>query len=112
MDAVKFIKEYERMCSSIHECNKCPLNFLYRNGICSSVPVKYPEQAVSAVEKWSAEHPVKTLQSKLLEVFPNAEIEDGVALICPNAIDKNFPCKEGCCEKCLESFWLSELKEE
>ena len=110
MDAVKFIKEYERMCSSIQECNECPLDFLYREGICSLVPVKYPERAVSAVEKWSAEHPAKTLQSKLLEVFPDVEIKEGVVCICPNSIDKNFECKDGNCDKFLKSFWLSELQ--
>ena len=110
MDAVKFIKEYERMCSSIQECNECPLDFLYREGICSLVPVKYPERAVSAVEKWSAEHPQKTRQSEFLKLFPNAKMAYGIIDICPEYIDENFECRNNYCLKCKKKYWLEEVE--
>ena len=112
MDAVEYLKEFERMCRSFKKsCTGCGMLELKEgNEVCIRIMKKYPKESVAVVERWSAEHPVKTLQSKLLKVFPDAEIKEGVVRICPNSIDKNFECKDGNCDKCLKSFWLSELQ--
>jgi len=59
MDAVDFLKERERMCKSFDRCVECKLH-----GKCSHIEFNFEfdkvEDAVSIVEKWSKEHPVKT----------------------------------------------------
>ena len=69
-----------------------------------------PEETVRIVEKWSAEHPVKTRQNEFLKMFPNAEIKDGYLHICPGKIDKNFKCNNRICSSCLQKFWLAEVE--
>ena len=45
------------------------------------------EEAVDAVERWANEHPVKTRQSELLKLFPNAKSDEtGVSYICPRMV--------------------------
>ena len=60
MDAVKYLKERERMCKK-SACFDC--QFYEKNnhaGVnCMSLDRKCPEEAVSAVEKWSEEHPIR-----------------------------------------------------
>lgn len=77
MDAVKFLKEEDRMCdkykySSDHTCSDCPCHSK-RNGtdeICISLRKTYPAKYVEIVEKWSADHPAKTRQSEFFEDVP------------------------------------------
>lgn len=70
MDAVEFIKEYQRMCRN--ECEECPLNYktcfydsIYKNNL----PF---EEIVKTVEQWSQDHPQKTMMQDFFEKFPNA----------------------------------------
>lgn len=78
MEALKFLKEADRMCKTINkDCAKCGL-FQKYNGICIP-PCKnfikdFPEQSVKIVEAWSNANPEKTIRDKVLEVFPNADI--------------------------------------
>ena len=58
MDAVKFVKEYLRMCKKVDECEDCPV---YKTDFCA-VPAKErsqesAEEIVELVEEWSAAHP-------------------------------------------------------
>lgn len=63
MDAVKFIKERNRMCRSFGwSCGGCPAD---KNTCCD--PFEWREELVTIVEKWSAEHPRKTRQDVFLE---------------------------------------------
>lgn len=65
MDAVKFLKEYNRMCNSYgHDCGECGIDKMRNGNGCTSIIHAHPEEAVSIVEKWSAEHPVKIRESK------------------------------------------------
>ena len=121
MDAVKFLKEEDRMCdkykySSEHTCSDCPC-YSKRNGtdeICISLRKTDPEKYVEIVEKWSAEHPVKTRQSELLKAFPNALINKlGCVSICPADVDKNENCgtRSGArCMECQKEYWLEEVE--
>lgn len=118
MDAVKYLKEASRMCLSV-ECSECPLNYEVKNPTfpCKTSSINAerndPEKCVTIVEKWSAEHPVKTRQSEFLELFPNASTdEDGVLDISPCAIDVNY--FKGCedetnCAICAKEYWLAEV---
>ena len=55
MDAVKFVKEYLRMCTKVDECEDCPV---YKTDFCT-VPAKErsqesAEEIVELVEQWAA----------------------------------------------------------
>ena len=71
---------------------------------------KDAEKCISIVEKWSAEHPVKTRQSELLKMFPDAEIENGIAVACPKSLDKNVECMPLNCDECTRKYWLAEVE--
>lgn len=117
MDAVKFLKEEDRMCdkykySSDHTCSVCPCHSK-RNGageICISLRKTDPAKYVEIVEKWSADHPKKTRQIELLKAFPNAEIENGVAVACPKSLDQNVNCEPLNCDECTRKYWLEEVE--
>lgn len=120
MDAVKFVKEYLRMCTKVDECEDCPV---YKTDFCT-VPAKErsqesAEEIVELVEEWSAAHPRKTRQSVFLEQWPEAELtKDGVISICPIAVSAAYRNKTGGCASptrprcavCRREFWMQEVK--
>lgn len=118
MDAVKFVKEYLRMCTKVDECEDCPV---YKTDFCT-VPAKErsqesAEEIVDLVEEWSAAHPRKTRQSVFLEQYPNARIDSqAVIYVCPadaygdkvcpkNEENVHMPCRD-----CRRNFWLREVE--
>ena len=118
MDAVKFVKEYLRMCTKVDECEDCPI---HKTDFCT-VPAKErsqdsAEEIVNLVEEWSAAHPLKTRQSVFLEQFPETLLgADGVLNLCPATIVKSHRANGGgCidyhrnCDDCLREFWLKEI---
>ena len=122
MDAVKFLREKVRMCNENSTCNQCEL---YKSKIdCTGISCKkwmeeYPEDAVAFVEKWAAEHPIKTRQSVFLAQYPEAAIsKDGAIAICPLAISAayrhgNDACNKGnsdTCADCKRQFWSAEVE--
>lgn len=120
MEAVKFLKEEDRMCdkykySSDHTCSDCPCHSK-RNGtdeICISLRKTDPAKYVEIVEKWSADHPVKTRQSEFLKMFPDVKIQNGVIDIGPCVIDKKIKdsCgRHGTCFDCRKKYWLEEVE--
>lgn len=117
MDAVKFLKEKKRMCDKYANCDNCPMNPKNNKyGIgCSSLEREYPEKTVAIVEKWSAEHPVKTNQSEFLILHPNADIREGVLNLCPRRVDLNSVKMEACkrlvCSECKKKYWLVEVEQ-
>lgn len=64
MDAVKYIKELNRMCEAKKECSDC-----YAKGTCNFPDAEKAEEAVAAVERWSREHPVVTNGQKIVELM-------------------------------------------
>ena len=116
MDAVKYLKERKRMCEK-SKCFDCP--FYEKNNhagvICMSLDGECPEEAVSAVEKWSEEHPVKTRQSEFLKMFPNVKFLNNESIdICPRRVDATIPERPRCysvkCPECKKEFWLAEVE--
>lgn len=99
MDAVKYFEEKRRMLDSLGRirercvgvaCRDCPLSSK-NNGIdisCVEFEALYPERAVKIVEKWSQEHPRKTMLQDFLEKYPKAMLsEDGVPkYTCPHEL--------------------------
>ena len=119
MDAVKFVKEYLRMCTKVDECEDCPV---HKTDFCT-VPAKErsqesAEEIVELVEQWSAAHPIKTRQSVFLEQWPEANIDDlGVLKVCPSPISiSHRNAHGGCayigsgCSDCRREFWMQEVE--
>ena len=118
MDAVKFVKEYLRMCTKVDECEDCPV---YKTDFCT-VPAKErsqesAEEIVELVEQWSAAHPRKTRQSVFLGNYPCARIDSqSVLYACPADVygDNVCPKKKDAtpitCYDCRREFWMQEVK--
>nr|DAR58255.1 MAG TPA: hypothetical protein [Caudoviricetes sp.] len=109
MDAVKFVKERNRMCHSFENCDGCPL--LHEN--CDNYIDVRIESVVQAVEQWSAAHPCKTRQSVFLEHWPEARIDkSGILEIFPCAVCATLRNKRECCTSdfscvdCRREFWM------
>ena len=120
MDAVKYFQERARLSKDCNlGCKECRLSS-YNNGTemsCDGIERKFPELAVEIIEKWSAEHPIKTRQSEFLKLFPYANTDpEGVLGIDPCSIDKKIAEEEEACDKfsgcleCKKNYWLAEVK--
>ncbi len=115
MDVVEFIKTRSRMCRVYDDCADCPLDFFceeeYQKQDFGDCAVK----AVRTVEQWAKEHPVKTRQSEMLKLFPDADMHNGVLEFCPQRFGY-FKDNRKCCEpktecnECKRDFWLKEIK--
>lgn len=85
-----YFKEKRRMSnfngnSCSIECDDCPLSIHNNNQrvLCRELEYMYPTEAVAAVQKWSDEHPAKTVKADFLEKFPNAFLDkDGIPTGC------------------------------
>lgn len=102
MDALKFIKEFYRMCDyySGGFCKGCPRK---EEPSCDSSTMSDEELAklISDVEKWSKEHPQRTRLQDLLEKYPNAMMcnDDSPKVCCKHlgyimSCPENKNCKE------------------
>lgn len=114
MDAVKFIKERNRMCKSFDKyCYGCPA----WDGSCKLEPGSYlkceADKAVKIVEEWSAAHPRKTRQSVFLEQWPDTQLDKkGNVIICPKQLCRGeefnkliAACRGTNCYECRRKFW-------
>ena len=122
MDAMKFVREYLRMCTKVDDCENCPV---YKTDFCT-VPAKErsqesAEEIVALVEEWFAAHPRKTRQSVFLEQWPEADIdENGVVAIEPCSLLEIYRKSEmvagKCgalekkCDDCRREFWMQEVE--
>lgn len=67
MDAIKYIKELNRMCDAKKECSDC-----YAKGTCNFPDAEKAEEAVAAVERWVREHPVVTNGEMVEKLIPRS----------------------------------------
>lgn len=118
MDAIKFIRERNRMCATYtpKRCEGCPAdNYGEMDAACIMVDKIDAKRLVPIVEKWSSEHPRKTRQSVFLEQWPNAKVfVDGVLDFCPLELDECHPCQSTDikmrCQSCRREFWMQEVE--
>lgn len=94
MDALKFLKEFDRMCGCYSGgfCAGCPRK---EEPSCDSSTMSDEELAklIGDVEQWSKEHPQRTRLQDLLEKYPNAKLNrSGYPTFCCQAL--------GYCDKC------------
>ena len=113
MDAVEYVKALHRLCKSQDGCFGCILDS--EDG-CIAAANRYEgyEDAVPIVDQWAKFHPVKTRQSELLKMFPNAKTDGGVIVFCPSnflpEVERNVYCeKHGNCRECCKDYWLAEV---
>lgn len=113
MDAVEFLKAKIRMCSNMDNCTSCGLYKEHTD--CDTRCFTHPDEAVAAVEKWAAEHPVKTRQSEFLKMFPNVPFSHNTIDICPSKVDVLQKCPKvtpgtlNMCVFCKREYWLAEV---
>ena len=72
MDAVKFMKEYNRMCKSYfdnEECEECPLknNYCFETYLVPENVISY-EDVVNTVKAWGKEHPEEIGKKYIIEI--------------------------------------------
>lgn len=107
MDAVEFLDKVDRLSKRGNTEEKMRYND-YRTARDNTRAVKF-------VERWAAEHPVKTRQSEILKMFPGAAIGemDGCLTSNPcNFYPKMREERSGrICSDCRREFWLAEVEE-
>lgn len=117
-DKEKLLRDYARMCKE--DCKKCQIKQKCRDLSCNKWIEEHTKEAVEIIEKWAAEHPVKTRQSEFLKLHPNAILDsDGVLEIAPCVIDSTLRffrdgiCTRGNdCIKCAREYWSQEVTDE
>ena len=110
MDAVKYLKEKQRMCEKYMDCLDCPLDEVKSKHhiTCVMTEKTHSEEVVEIVEKWSAENPEKTILQDFLEKYPNATLSSkGVPIYCALHLGYLDKCEENCSD-----CWNSPLVEE
>ena len=113
MDVIEYVKQRKRMCDYYVACSLCPAGQCKGCASFDEIPNVLP-----IVEQWAKEHPVKTRQSELLRLFPEAEmIDDAYINLCPVRISKEYKNNEGVCRMtgmdcnvCKRDFWLKEIE--
>lgn len=116
MDAIEFLTERKRLCSSYKGCVGCPFGAA-ECVVRDMTSEDTCKRIVTAVEKWSKENPSKTRQTELLNMFPEAHVsENGSLYICPASVssayrDANGNCKVHRlkCADCRKEFWMEEV---
>lgn len=122
MDAVKFLKELKRICTTIDCPDGCPLYRKTSDQCLIEIPEYLEgvnlEEVVSAVEKWSAEHPLKTRLQDFLEKYPEAMLRGGLPLFLPYTVGYCGDTDEVACGYCMhcsrndpEKCWNLPLEE-
>lgn len=105
MDAVEFLDKVDRLSKRGSTEEKMRYND-YRTARDNTRAVKF-------VERWDAEHPVKTRQSEFLKLFPNAQTDSGCLNACPMDVFGNtgIDCNKRACFECKKAFWLAEVED-
>lgn len=116
MDAIQFLKTVGRICKTNNgKCDECPLDkypcSAYINCIRGVEPDKDIEEMVKIADRWAEDHPVKTRQSEILKIFPNANLCQDVIDISPCSIEKEMRkcCGDRNCDECKRIYWLAEV---
>ena len=69
MEALEFLKEYNRMCVVNKDCQGCPLEMDNCAGCGDEFSEKQIINIIDKTEQWSKEHPIITNARKFEEIF-------------------------------------------
>lgn len=107
MDAVEFLDKVDRLNKRGSTEEKMRYND-YRTARDNTRAVKF-------VERWDAEHPIKTRQSEFLKMFPGAAIDKMDGCLTLNPCNFYPKMREECsgrrCSDCRREFWLVEVED-
>lgn len=105
MDAVEFLDKVDRLSKRGSTEEKMRYND-YRTARDNTRAVKF-------VERWDAEHPIKTRQGEFLKHYPDAQIDSGCLNACPMDVFGNMGinCNAQPCFVCKKAFWLAEVED-
>lgn len=117
--ALEYFKIKQRMTKQCTiSCDDCPLDYENRNitASCRMFEEECPEKAVSIIEQWGKEHPIKTYLSDFLEKYPKAKLREvGIPeCICPSNLglkDIKNKNKDVCYLVDCITCWNQELEE-
>lgn len=118
MNALEFLRERKRMCTSYNGCGGCQLEGSHCV-ISYATPDEDYKRIIATVEQWSKEHPRKTRQSVFLEQYPDAIISDdelpevAPCQLCSGLIhgESVEECENrGLCVECRREFWTQEVE--
>lgn len=109
MDAVEFLREFRRMCSSYGStCTGCELE----DAQCRPTEKDCDqEKVICVVEEWAKAHPAKTRLSEFAKLFPNYNYPFDL----PNGCVREFDCSATCrtnCHECKKKFWFTPIEKE
>lgn len=113
MDAVEFLRDFRRMCSSYRStCTGCELE----DAQCRPTEKDFdPKKVIRIVEEWAKARPVKTRLSEFAKLMPNYqknENNSGVPMECIKIFDQGQSCTFESCLDCQKRFWLTPIEEE
>jgi len=105
MDAIKFLKEKNRMTKDCEiSCSReCRLSY-ENNGFnlgCGEFISSHPETAVEIVETWSKENPVRSYYDVMIEMFPTIDLNH-VGCI-DHFVGIHITCTGGDCADCWKA---------
>lgn len=100
------IKDLKRMCDAYEWCGECPLNDTWSCSVSGLL-----DNADEIVDKWVAEHHVKTYMQDFFEKFPDArKAKSGEPIPCVKSMYPKIhlsPCLEE--KECFEC-WNQEME--
>ena len=113
---LNYKKELYRMCQSFENCKGCPFDCKSDDDCEGKSFEIITQDHIDLLQKWSDEHPRKTLLEDLLEKYPTVPLDkDNVPDICPNNLGyENYedrPCDTLYCTECWNRT-LEEVEEE
>ena len=93
------IKDLKRMCDFYPNCAGCPIESKL-----PCTPHRYVDSIDEIVDKWVAEHPVKTYAMDFFSKFPDAQRKaSGIPVACIRVIYSEFydeDCPTSSCYEC------------
>lgn len=92
-----YLKEKTRMCKSYENCDDCPFDKFHGYHICGAAEAESLREAIRIVQKWSNEHPRKTIMDDFLEKYPNAKEHPNYGKDAPMVCAKELGYVKNCC---------------
>lgn len=111
-----FLKEWNRMCDLYQtRCSACLMSSQHNEHevSCTYLAKLHPTEAIAIVQKWSDEHPLKTILDDFLEKHPNARLRNDLPLVCVKTLGykgQDYVCPGGKEAGCIDC-WNMPLSE-